>query len=97
MRGHVIAFPNTSVGDLAKVLPIRVDQVQEVIQVIFLYIASEEEKKKKLAKASRSLHVRGKQIVLWAKHLCKVSLNLLCYIYPSCSYNQYANADSWLA
>jgi hypothetical protein len=75
MRGHVVAFPNNSVDELLEVLPLPIDKIPEVMQVVFLYVASEDEKEKrrKVAKAARALHVRGKQIALWAKHLCKVS------------------------
>ena len=80
-KGHVIAFPNNPVDKLLQCFPLPLDKIPEVIQCIFLMIAKQDDlhRKKKLAAQSKALHVRGRQIVLWARHLAKVS----CHALPS--------------
>jgi hypothetical protein len=45
-----------------------------LVQCIFIYTANEKDKVKrmKIARQSKALHVRGRQIILWARHLAKV-------------------------
>jgi len=76
-KGHVIAFPNNPVNELANLFPIPLKKIPELVQCIFIYAASEDEKakRKKIASKSKALHVRGRQIVLWARHLAKVRLS----------------------
>jgi hypothetical protein len=71
-RGHVIAFPNNSVNELVSLFPLPIDKIPEVMQCIFLTLTSNKEELKKVASKAKALHVRGRQIKLWALHLCKV-------------------------
>ena len=71
-KGHVIAFPNNTVDELLGCFPVPLKKIPEVIHCVFLMIASERKKKRTLAAQSKALHVRGKQIILWARHLAKV-------------------------
>ena len=65
-KGHVIAFPNNPVNELANLFPVPLNKIPELVQCIFIYTASEKDKAKrmKIARQSKALHVRGRQIIL---------------------------------
>lgn len=72
LSGHVVAFPNPSPEMLASTFPCALEDLPSHIQVIFLKSAKTKEEVISMAKNSPALHVRGKQIVLWAWHLARV-------------------------
>lgn len=86
-KGHVIAFENNTPDKLLSAIPLPLSQIPEAMECVFLTVASEKEEREKIARKSKALHVRGKQIKLWAIHLCKVSWadgRADCFILFSC-------------
>lgn len=74
-RGHVIAFPNADASVLERVLT-PISSIPDNLQVVFISPSSndsdlaEDVKRRKV----KALHVRGKEVAAWARHLSKVRL-----------------------
>lgn len=72
LRGHVIAFPNVPINQVVSALPLPLDRIPEIMQVIFLTLTTNKDDLKALALKARPLHIRGKEVCKWAIHLSKV-------------------------
>ena len=75
LRGHVIAFPNVPIDQVATALPLPLERIPEVMQVIFLTVTTNKQVLKALALRARPLHIRGREVCKWALHLSKVSFH----------------------
>lgn len=73
-KGHVIAFPNVEPQQLVNALLMPLNAVPETLQVVFLNIANNYADLVKLAAACKAIHVRGREVLKWAVHLCSVRI-----------------------
>lgn len=71
-KGHVIAFPNPPPHSLIDTFPCPLEKIPEIIQVVLVGPAADSEKLRDMARRNKLLHVRGKQMILWARHLQKL-------------------------
>lgn len=72
MKGHVIAFPSSGPQLLALMLPGRLQDVPKNMQVIFITRAASREQVAEWAQRSKPLWIKGRKVVLWARHLAAV-------------------------
>lgn len=73
MRGNVVAIPKSTPADLSKIFPCTLQDIPEIILVVLIVAASTRKKSREIAKTVAALHVRGKLIVMWARHLMNVN------------------------
>jgi hypothetical protein len=77
-RAHVVAVPNAGADKIRDCLLPRIHDIGEFMDVVFLSLVdvnNESEAKaaiKRMAERSPALHIRGVEVVKWAKHLSKV-------------------------
>ena len=71
-RGHVIAFPNVDIKLVHRALPLPIEDIPDLIQVIFVCKATSPEEVRQLARKARCLSVRGKEVAKWARFLYEV-------------------------
>lgn len=82
----MIAFPNVDAKVLERTLT-PLSKIPDMIQVIFITLTSDKADLVDLANKSRikALHVRGKVVAMWARHLSKVGCNvytqIVCNVY----------------
>ena len=72
LRGHVIAFPNAPISDLTSIMPLPIDRIPDVMQVVFVLLANNEDDFRTAAAKAKPLKIRGKLVAEWAVFLCKV-------------------------
>ena len=70
-KGHVIAFPNRNVEQTVHILQ-PLSQIKEFIQLVFVKNFKSGQDLKEAASKCKCLHVRGRELVAWAKHRAKV-------------------------
>ena len=85
-KGHCIAFPNVEPQQLVDALLMPVNEIPEMLQVVFLNIVTNEVDLEKLASFCKAIHVRGQEVLKWAVHLSRVRLacSTLQYPEPKC-------------
>ena len=71
-RGNVIAFPNAPVSDVIRALPLPLDKIPEIIQVVFVTKCSKPEEIQEALNKAKALKIRGQNVAKWAIHLHKV-------------------------
>jgi hypothetical protein len=71
-RGHVIAFPNVDISLVRSALPMPIEQLPDILQVIFVCKAASPEEVRQLARNARCLQIRGKEVAKWARYLYEV-------------------------
>ncbi|KXZ41220.1 hypothetical protein GPECTOR_641g751 [Gonium pectorale] len=72
LRAHVVAFKAPTLQQLASVFPCHPDQVPDLISVVFVSPAQTPAEVAALARRTPALHVRGKVVARWARHLAGV-------------------------
>jgi len=73
LRGHVVAFPNPPLQDLADiVLPLAPDRLPEFLQVVLLAPVESQQQAAAAASRAKALRVRGPVIAAWVRHLLGV-------------------------
>lgn len=77
-KGHVIAFPNPTPDDMVKTLLRPLHTLTDDLLVVFLNYSSNSTDLHKLAEQYPAIKVRGKEVVKWSIHLCKVRLIRMC-------------------
>ena len=73
-RGNVIAFPNAPITDVIKALPLPLEKIPEIMQVIFVTQCSNEKEMHKALDKAKALQIRGQNVAKWAVHLHKVRI-----------------------
>jgi hypothetical protein len=77
-KGHVIAFPNVDPQHMAEVLLMPLNELPDMLQVVFLFTASNLDDLLKMASQCKAICVRGPEVLKWIVHLCQVSNPLMC-------------------
>ncbi|KXZ41585.1 hypothetical protein GPECTOR_378g174 [Gonium pectorale] len=72
LRAHVVAFKAPTPQQLASVFPCHPDQVPDLISVVFVSPAQTPAEVAALAHRTPAMHVRGKVVARWARHLAGV-------------------------